>query len=562
MRAPASLLAAFLLAGCTTALAAQGTQRAAPTLVLLGGKVFTADPDHLWAEAIAIRGERILAVGRTAEVARLAVPATRRIDLAGRVVVPGFNDAHAHVGADIEFGVAFATGGQGDDPPWDEVLDSLRTLVRRAPAGTWLHTKVGSRIVEDPAAERAALDRIAPDHPVLLWAWTGHDMLLSTGALRALGIAEDVRDPLGGSFQRDTAGWLTGWLRDYAEWRALRRLYSALPDSTLIATFRRFAADGLSLGITSAQLMNGDLDPRATTRVLRAARLPIRLRVIPFPMTDAADLHQAEWSGVSRQLAPRTVLSGVKWLLDGTPIERRALLRAPYADRPGWYGQLQFPIPAVRAILERALVTREPLHLHISGDSTPRLLFALMRELAPDSAWRPLRVRVEHGDYIAGDLLPVARALGVIVVENPTHFAMDSAFVRTRFGRVPPNMFLARSLLAAGIPFAIGSDGPRNPFVNVMFAITHPLNPGEALTREQAVTAYTHGSAYAEFAEREKGTLAPGLVADLAVLSQDIFSVPPEMLPATRAVLTVVGGEVVYDARAPRRGTPGSRTRP
>ncbi len=554
MRAPAPLLVAFLLAGCSAALAAQTPRRTAPTLVLLGGKVFTADPARPWAEAIAIRGERIVAVGGNAEIARLAGPATRRIDVAGRVVVPGFNDAHDHVGGP-EFGVAFGTSARADDPPFSEVLDSLRALVRRAPAGTWLHTTVGVRIFEDLHADRAALDRVAPDHPVLLWGWTGHDMLVNTRALRALGVAENARDPLGGSFQRDTAGRLTGWLREYAEFNALRRFYSSLPDSALIGRFRRYAAEGLSLGITSVQVMNGDLDPQATTRVLQAARLPLRVRIIPFSMTDTAGLRESEWSGVPRQLAPRTVVSGVKWILDGSPLERRALMRAPYADRPGWYGQLDFPISTVRAILQRALVTREPLHLHISGDSTPRLVFALMRSLAPDSAWRPLRVRIEHGDHISGDLLPVARSLGVVVVENPIHFDMDPALLRARFGRVPPGMFLARSLVAAGIPFAIGSDGPRNPFVNLMFAITHPLSPGEALAREQAVAAYTRGSAYAEFAEQDKGTLAPGFLADLTVLSQDIFTVAPGTLPATRAVLTVVGGEVVYDAGAVAEGS-------
>jgi predicted amidohydrolase YtcJ len=156
-------------------------------------------------------------------------------------------------------------------------------------------------------------------------------------------------------------------------------------------------------------------------------------------------------------------------------------------------------------------------------------------------------VRLEHGDFVSGDLLPVARRLGVVVVQNPTHFAIDPALLRRRYGRVPEQFQTVRSILAAGVPLAFGSDGPRSPGLNLMFAVTHPTDPAEALTREQAVTAYTRGSAYAEFAEHEKGTLAPGMLADLAVLSQDIFTVPTEALPATVSVLTLVGGAIVHD---------------
>lgn len=228
-------------------------------------------------------------------------------------------------------------------------------------------------------------------------------------------------------------------------------------------------------------------------------------------------------------------------------------MRQPYADRPEWYGRLNFPPDTIRAILSEALSSRQQLMLHIAGDSALRLVLPMMQALAPDSVWRSLRVRIEHGDWLAGDLLPVARRLGLVVVQNPSHFAFDPTLLRERFGRVPAEFQQSRSLVEAGVPIAFGSDGPRNPFLNLMFAVTHPTHPGEALTREQAVSAYTRGSAYAEFAEHEKGTLAPGMLADLAVLSQDIFAVAPEKLPATSSLLTLVGGRIVYNAltRAP-----------
>ncbi len=529
------------------ALHAQGARPAPPELILTGGKVFTADSARPWAEAVAIRAERIVAVGSTAEVGRLAGPATRRIELGGRVVVPGFNDAHDHLGG-AEFGVSFAMASSPTpDPGAAEVLDSVRALAGRTPAGTWLHTRVGLRILEDTAGRRAALDRAAPGHPVILWAWTGHGAIVNTAAMRALGIAEDARDPLGGWHDRDSAGRLNGALHEYAEWAPLRRLYSGVADSVVVASLRAYAADAVRMGITSAQSMNGYLDPPKTVRVLRAARLPIRLRVIPYLLTDANGRRLAEWRDVERRPAPLTVISGTKWVLDSTPIDRNAVMRQAYLDRPGWHGRLDFPPDTIRAMLAEALTGREQLMLHIAGDSTLRVVFDAMRALAPDADWRERRVRIEHGDWLGGDLLPVARRLGIVLVQNPTHFALDPAMLHARFGRVSAEFQPVRSTVAAGVPLAIGSDGPNNPFVNLMFAVTHPSRPDEALTREQAVIAYTRGAAYAEFAEREKGTLAPGMLADLAVLSQDIFTIPVPALPATSSVLTLVGGAVVHD---------------
>lgn len=545
MRFPVLAAACLLLAAC----GARGPigQPGPADLILTGGKVFTADSTRPWAEAVAIRGERIVAVGSAAEVGRLAGASTRVIALEGRVVVPGFNDAHDHVGGG-EYGAWFTSDPSPmPDPPLAQVLDSVRALAARTPAGTWLHTDVGMRILLDTAARRAVLDRAAPNHPVLLWSWTGHGGVVNSAALRGFGIADDARDPAGGWYERDGAGRLTGAMHEYAEWTALRGLHSGLPDSVVVARYRGYAAGAAAMGITSVQVMNGYLEPAKTVRVLREARLPIRFRAIPFPMTGEGGRHTAEWRGVERNPAPLSVISGTKYILDATPVDANAFMRRPYADRPDWRGRLNFPPDTIRAMLAEALATREQLMLHIAGDSTLGVLFSTMQALAPDSVWRSLRVRIEHGDWLGGELLPVARRLGIVLVQNPTHLALDPALLRARFGGIPAEFQPLRSVLAAGVPLAIGSDGPNNPFLNLMLAVIHPTHPHEALTMEQAVTAYTRGSAYAEFAEGEKGTLAPGMLADLAVLSQDIFTVPPPALPGTVSVLTLVGGAVIHD---------------
>jgi predicted amidohydrolase YtcJ len=544
-----------------------------PGLVLVRGRIFTADPSRPWAEALAIRGDRVLAVGTTAYVLALAGRTTRRIDVGGRIVVPGFNDAHAHLGAPLP-GLAFRTGDDPvPDPPLTLVLDSLAALARRTPPGTWLRTSIDAAMLDDPRARRAALDEVTPRHPVWLAANTGHGVVVNTAALRAIGVADDAPDPAGGFYEREGApypgrgrGPVTGLLHEYAGWNAARGLRGSQPDHVLVAALRRYTERALRAGVTSIQDMANALPPATTLRVLRLARLPIRVRVIPMPGTDVAGRRTGEWPAALRDSAWRASagerlptggdVAATKWILDGTGIERLSLLRAPYADRPGWSGAINFPGDTLRALLREALVASEQPVLHVIGDSTTALVLSTMEALAPDSVWRRLRPRLEHAEWLTPDLRVRARRLGVVVVENPLHFTDGAERMTARFGDARAREYQPfRSLLDAGIALAIGSDGPMDPFLDLQLAITHPDNPREALTREAAVAAYTRGSAYAEHAERRKGTLAPGMLADLAVLSQDIFTVPAAALPGTTSVLTVVGGVVAYDAlpRAPRR---------
>jgi predicted amidohydrolase YtcJ len=532
-----------------------------PDLVLTGGKVFTADSARPWAQAIAISGERIIAVGSDADVTKLAAGATRRIELGGRVVVPGFNDAHAHLGCHAvsspnPAAVALATISDDPfaDPPFATAADSLRALAARLPTGHWIGANIGPTVLEDSGARRVALDVVAAEHPVWLGAWTGHGVVLNSRALRTLGIDDAAADPPGGRYEREPGSRrVTGLLEEYAGLEAKRRLCSMQPESVLVASLREEGQQFPRFGITSVQNMANELEPALFMRVITAAELPVRLRMISFPMPSAAGDPAADWraerlpGAPARNPAGGTVAaSGVKWILDGTPIERLAAHRRPYRDRPGYFGRLNFPPDTIRALLLDARARREQPLLHAGGDSTLAVVLDLL-ERSGGSGWAPMRVRLEHGDGLAPDLLARARLLGVVLVQNPSHLATP-VFSERFDADVLAGFLPLRSALAAGVPLAFGSDGPVNPFLNILFATTHPARPEEALTREQAVMAYTRGSAYAEFAEGEKGTLAPGMLADLAVLSQDIFLVPPSALPATTSVLTVIGGRIVFDA--------------
>lgn len=512
-------------------------------VVMTGGKIFTADSTRPWATAIAIRGDRIVAVGSDADVAAFTGAATRRIPLAGRVVVPGFNDAHTHVGADIG-GVTFATStSPTPDPVFSVVRDSVAAIARRQPPGVWISTAVAEAVLGDSAARRVALDRAAPRNPVLLRGWSGHGAVLNTAALLAAHV-DTLHDPVGGWLERDASERVTGRLDEYALFGASLRLVEARGAAATVAAFAVYNGEAAAFGLTSAQNMSTALTPALLRAVENSGVLRLRHHVIAFEGTRVGR-RDAIWRA-ARIPSPLTRIAGAKWVLDGTPIERLALMREPYADRPGWYGRANFSFDTLKAMLRDALMARQQPILHAVGDSTIALVFSAMRALAPDSVWRALRPRIEHGDQVMPDQFAAAKSLGIIVVQNPTHLALPFRGTRWTDARASSSEAL-RSILTAGIPIAIGSDGPLNTGLNIMLASLNPANPGEALTREQAVIAYTRTAAYAEGEEREKGMLRVGMLADLAVLSQDIFTVPPPAMPGTTSLMTMVGGRMTRD---------------
>lgn len=513
-------------------------------LILLNGKVFTADSAKPFAEAIAIRGERIVAVGTSAEIEKLTQAKTRRIDLQGRVVVPGFNDAHFHFEPGPKgFNLQFKTM----EPSWKETSAAIEQAVKQVPAGTWIFGSVGHAIVLNAEVTRFALDRMAPNHPVLLRAYYGHGYILNSKAMPLLQITEEELDPVGGYYERIAGSKkINGRFGEYAEWKPNRILVNQVSDQDIIKHLRALADEAVRYGITSMQIMSSMAVDRFA-RLLVKADLPIRVRAIPFSITTPRGRDLSEIRQLSKLKFPQSkvTVSGIKWVLDGSPFERGAALRRPYNDRPDWSGKLNFPESDIAAMIKESLDFKQPLLLHCAGDRTVEVAFNALESYGAKVDWKTKRIRIEHGDGVINDLIPRARRLGVIIVQNPTHFS-DSELFHQRWGA---GMQPLRSLIDAGIPVALGSDGPMNPFLNIMFAALHPYNPKEAITREQAVRAYTYGSAFAEFAENEKGIIAKGKLGDLVVLSQDIFAAPAPELPKTSSVLTIVGGKIVYDAK-------------
>jgi len=522
-------------------------------LYLVGGRVFTADPQRPAAEAVAIRDGRILAVGTSAEVRALAAnaPPGALRDLGGRRVAPGLIEAHGHAGPALPGRSAPMPNLPWPGPTPDEALKAIAEAVRQGPG--WVEGEIGPLVVNDTRNWRQALDAVAPDDPVVLRPWWGHGTLMNSAALKALGVAEDVRDPLGGWYGRDAAGRLDGRVRETPEWMLMRRRGAAIDQATATAAYRATAALYAGWGVTTYHQMMQNQPLGEGLRALAAAKLPIKWSVYGWatPQREPADAWDMFRGAASP--APNVRIAGIKWVLDATPIERDAYMAEPYADRPGWRGRPNYP-GQLDAILQATLANGKQPAFHVSGDGQLTDLLARMEALAPAERWRALRVRIEHADGLTPGLMAQARRLGVVIVTNPLHLdpmpdASGTPLMKARVGDRAAGFQPMRSAIAAGIPFAIGSDAggpPANPFLNMMLAVIDPSNPKEALTREQALLAYTSGGAFAEGQEQLKGMIRPGMAADLAVLSQDILEVPLQALPGTKSLLTLVDGEPAH----------------
>lgn len=515
--------ASFMLLACT--------QAAATDLVLHNGKVWTGDGAHPSATAIAIDDGRIVAVGSDAEILELADADTQRIDLKDHRVVPGINDAHVHLGA---WWPSTYLELPSPDPGRAELEAALKQQAKEGEG--WISATIGAQVFNDAGFTMATLDALQPTRPVILQAMTGHGTILNGAAQRLLH-ADPARPVPGGWYGKDADGNFDGRLYEYAQWR-MRHLQPAQPDEAEIADLRGYSAETLKYGTTSLQAM-AMMPPARFVSLWQRSGAPQRLRAIRIPAPASLD-DPVEGADLPRDVAgaPRIRVSGTKWILDGTPIEFGAAVRTPYAETQA-KGRMNFDRAQIEKLLREIVARDDQPLLHIAGDATSEAVLDAMAAIAPASEWRKRRLRFEHGDGLRDDLLARARDFGVVVVQNPSHFTFPSAYMA--------NSKIA-GIQAAGIPLALGSDGPANPWLNMMWALQPPVAPAQALTREQVLSAYTAGSAYAEFAENEKGKLAPGYLADLAVLSQDVLdeAVPAQALPATTSLLTIVGGDVAW----------------
>ena len=539
-------LASLVFASLTVFGAAQ-TQIDAD-LILTNANIFTGSEAQPHAEAIAIKGDRIIAVDTNEKVSALAGPQTRKIDAAGRLVIPGILDTHIHymlMGVlpdvtNIDFG--------GPAPTCKHVLQTVAERVKNVQAGNLLFGFIGKDAFFDPECTPAALDRIAPNTAVFLAGGTVHAGMLNRAAAKWFGVDTSTPPPL--------AGW-------YGKNAKSKTWDGVVYNSAMLPLFVRVMSDGskddeklrkyflseAKWGVTGNTFM--EYNPATRVRQLSRVNEPFRVWVMPFAQYETGQKRRRlQQVTVPASIADRVTSHGEKWVLDGEPIHRTAPMRVPYADDPTTSGQNDYPDVEVRAILAEAVQHNLPLMIHVTADRSTDQLLSQMEATGGEKVWANRRLRVEHGNGIMEDLIPRAKKLGVVVAVNPIYTG-DPLLSPQRAAVWTP----CRSLLEAGVPLVLASDGGPgqpilNPFLNMQIATTYPRHPKEAITREQALIAFTRTAAYSMFAEDRLGTLEVGKQADLAVLSQDIFKVSDEDLPKTESVLTLVGGKIEYSREA------------
>jgi predicted amidohydrolase YtcJ len=538
-------------------------QSAPPDLVLYNGKIFTSNEAHPYAQAIAIRGERISGVGDSKTIMGLAGRNTKLLDLGGRTVIPGINDAHYHLSVtpkdelDLDLKTA--------NPSLDETRVAIASAIPKAQAGTIIVGEIGESAYFDIDLNRSLLDKWSSHSPVVLFTVSAHAAILNSAALTRFNIHDGDADPIGGRYERSSDGGLTGVLREYAA-LSVEHDIGGGSDGFVLKELGSVLSQAAKSGVTTIQDMSGDLTPEHCLALLSQIASPIRIRIIRMPASTSRGRNVDEGLSVLHTHSGLVTVSGTKWMLDGTPLEGTFASRQAQAKLFAEINhpetsvnstsplehflatqELTFPREQLTAMLDESLKIDDQLLVHVNGYPAAKRMLDAMEADGGIEVWGGRRVRFEHGHGLFADLIPRVKRLGVIVVQNPRqlawkkHFTHDLGFVQAQ---------PLKTLLSAGIPVALGSDlgGDVNPFLDIMLATIHPDSPAEAITREQAVIAYTLTSAYAEFSEQEKGSIEPGKLADLAVLSQDIFTVPPGDLPKTQSVLTLVGGKAVYDA--------------
>ncbi|MCC7053226.1 MAG: amidohydrolase family protein [Gemmatimonadaceae bacterium] len=543
------LVVLALVAACRTA------PEAAPDRIVYNGRIWTGDSTRAEASALALRGDRILAVGSDSAIRALATPATRQEDLRGRRVVPGFHDAHWHLptrrSADL-------TGAK--DPA--ELVARLQAFAATLPAGTWV---LGRGWTPDMfprnAAHRRYLDAAFPDRAVLLTDRDGHQTLANQVALSRAGVSASTQDPAGGAVGRDPGGAPSGLLQETAS--ALVRTH--LPEPTtdeVYAALRYEMHRAAALGLTSLQLANG-LDPAehaAFVRALADDSLLVRFRVaVPFE-PGVSDSVLREYRALSTTWSGPLLRAGIaKGMLDGTVDAGTAAMLAPYA-RGGGQGLPRWTPAELASAVARYDSAGLQVELHAIGDRAIRMALDAFEQRGSRTA----RHRVEHIEV--PDPADIARfaPLGVIASTQAIFAGPD----KTALQNYVPMLGAERSARAmpfkafddAGAIQAFGSDYPvfpMDPLLGMFIAVTRQMPDGtpeggwfpqHRLTLEAALRHYTWGSAYAAFRERELGVLTEGMLADFVVLSEEIVGADPRALLRAKPVLTVMGGRDTYRA--------------
>ena len=533
-------------------------QRPAATLIVTNAKIYTVDGSRPEAEAVAILGERIVAVGTSEEIEGWRGAETQVIDAGGKRVVPGFNDSHVHFvdgsSSLVEVQLKYAKS-------IPDFAQRIGDYAKKLPKGEWvLGGNWDEQSFDKPQLPtKDDIDALTGDIPVFVTRYDGHMSLANSAALKLAGVTAKTKDVPGGVIVRDKNGNPTGLLKD----AAMSYVYKVIPPRTAEQRMRLIRAGmehAASVGVTSVQHMSAEYDDIAAYAEL-AEKGELTLRVYAAPLeTNWADEAKI---GIRRAFgSPWLRIGALKGFADGSLGSTTAYFYEPYLDAPKEHGILSdemHPIAAMRDRMIKADKANLQLCIHAIGDHGISIILDLFEDVVKANGPKDRRFRIEHAQHMAAKDFDRFARLGVIASMQPYHAIDDGRWAEKRIGPDRAKRTYAfRTFLDHGVRLAFGTDwfvAPLDPMQTLYAAVTratldgkHPngWQPQEKIKLSEAIEAYTMGSAYAEFQEMEKGSISAGKLADMVVLSDDIFSIAKEAIKDVKVEKTIVGGRVVY----------------
>jgi predicted amidohydrolase YtcJ len=541
---------------------ADAASKPAADLIITNAKIWTVDKTHPTAEAVAVLGDRIVAVGSNADAGAWRGPQTQVIDAGGELLLPGFNDAHVHF---VNGGMQLDSVQLTDATSKEEFAHRIGERAKITPKGEWILGGYWDETRWNPPAlpTKDLIDPVTPDTPVFVNRHDGHMVLANSLALRLAGITAQTPDPPGGVIVRDAQGNPTGGLKDAAMDMAAKAI-PPLPHDQRLRAVRRAIQHALSLGLTSVQNMDpAYADIAAYNELLQLGELNIRIYGAPL-ITDVDDQVKI---GIRHAFGgPFLRIGAVKAFADGSLGSRTAYFFEPYLDQPNNRGLLSdemHPVSLMRDRMMHADAAGLQICTHAIGDEAISTVLDIYSEIVQAHGLADRRFRIEHAQHMAAKDFDRFAQLHVIASVQPYQAIDDGRWAEARIGHDRASRTYAfRTFLDHGVKLAFGTDWdvvPLDPIQTLYAAVTRATldgkNPNgwfpeQKLTIAEAVEAYTMGSAYAEFQENEKGSITPGKLADMVLLNQDIFTIPPEKIRDTKVLKTFVGGKLVWDTTA------------
>jgi predicted amidohydrolase YtcJ len=539
-------------------------------LVMNNGKIVTVDEARPEAQAIAVRGDRIVAVGSEEEVRPHIGPETRVINLGGKLAIPGFIESHAHF---TSIGRARMTLNLMDAESWDEIVAMVAEAVKSAQPGEWIvgrgwHQEkwsstptpnVGGFPVHD------LLSRVSPNNPVHLTHASGHASFANAKAMELAGVTRATKNPPGGEVLKDARGNPIGAFTETASGlinRVMARSRAGRTPEEIEADARKEIEladrEVLSKGITT--LHDAGTSFSTAKRFIQMAeegRLGVRLYVMLSESNDVLARRLPEYKVIGAA-GNRVTVRSIKRLIDGALGPRGAWLLEPYRDMSDTAGLNTEPVEEIAETARLAIENGFQLAVHAIGDRANREtldIYEAAFAAHPDK--KDLRWRIEHAQHLSVTDIPRFGKLGVIAAMQGIHCTSDAPYVLARLGRerAETGAYVWQKLMKTGAVVSNGTDAPVedvDALASYYATVSRRLKDGsvffsdERMSRMEALRSYTINGAYSAFEEELKGTLTPGKLADIVVLSQDILTVPEDEIPATQVLYTIVGGKVLY----------------